>query len=197
MMICPCLTWKSKPGSKIYFRDKAVFSNRLYFLCNIYTQEREAEATFAWDVYDRLRGRREVIGSVSTNCFLLKHDTKVWPFPKFTPVMVVSLASKLPGALVGREHVCLCPSPTESLLTGYVIVSFHLFPECNAKKCHFPCHLWSASSRLSSNKQWEKIYSCIRNLALTKQYLDAVRRNMSLRTIGISCKHPLVFFRWI
>ena len=123
MMICPCLTWKSKPGSKIYFRDKAVFSNRLYFLCNIYTQERETEATFAWDVYDRLRGRREVIGSVSTNCFLLKHDTKVWPFPKFTPVMVVSLASKLPGALVGREHVC-------SFIVKELFVKYHPCCHC-------------------------------------------------------------------
>ena len=138
MMICPCLTWKSKPGSKIYFRDKAVFSNRLYFLCNIYTQERETEATFAWDVYDRLRGRREVIGSVSTDCFLLKHDTKVWPFPKFTPVMVVSLASKLPGSSSG-EGTCLLASLAHRELAHRLRDSlFPFIPRVQREKVSFP-----------------------------------------------------------
>ena len=83
--------------------------------------------------------RRQVprLHEISINCFLLKHDTKVWPFPKVYAGDGGQLArASSRGALVGRGQVCLCSSPPESLLVGHVMVSFHLFPDCNAKKCH-------------------------------------------------------------
>lgn len=139
------------------------------FFTNVYTQEKEAGATFAWDVHDRLRGEKllAVYLQIAWN-IMPKSDH----FPKFTPVMVVSSSGEGTSLLVfltPREHA---RRPR-----------YGPFPFI--KKCHFPCH-WLLSP---SNRQWDKIYSCIRNLAWTNN-----GRNMSLQTTGISWKHALVFF---
>ena len=110
----------------------------------VYTQEKKAGATFAWDVHDRLRGEKllAVYLQVAISWNIIPKSDH---FPKFTPVVVRLREQALWGALSGRGQVCLCSSPLESLIAGHVTVPFHLFPDCNAKKCH-------------DNKQLEKIW---------------------------------------
>ena len=134
------------------------------FFANVYTQEKEAGATFAWDVHDWLRGEkllREVIGGVSTNCYLLKHNIKVGPFPEVYAGDGGQLgrASSLGSSIGEGTSLLVFVTPREhAQRPGYGRFPF-------IKKCHFPCH-WLSSP---SNTQWNKIYSCIRNLSWTKQ----------------------------
>ena len=142
----------------------AVIQLLLFSLHYVHTQEKEAGATFAWDVHDRLRGEkllREVIGSVSTNCYLLKHNIKVGPFPEVYAGDGGQLgrASSLGSSIGEGTSLLVFVTPREhAQRPGYGCFPF-------IKKCHFPCH-WLSSP---SNTQWNKIYSCIRNLSWTKQ----------------------------
>ena len=101
-------------------------SNCFYFLCKRLYVRKEGRCHVCMRCTRPIK-RREVIGSVSANCFLLKHNTKVWPFPEVYAGDSGELGRASSwGALAGIE----------SLLAGHVMVSFHLFPDCNAKKCH-------------------------------------------------------------
>ena len=91
----------------------------------VYTQEKKAGATFAWDVHDRLRGEKllAVYLQVAISWNIIPKSDH---FPKFTPVVVRLREQALCGALSGRGQVCLCSSPPESLLVGHVMVASHL-----------------------------------------------------------------------
>ena len=162
-----------------------LLSNCFYFLCKRLYARKGGRSHVCMRCTWPIK-RREVIGSVSTNCYFLKHNTKVWPFPE----VYASDGGELVRAssLWSSSGDCVCSSPQESLLAGHVMVSILLFPDCNAKKCH---------DEQTVRKNLSQISSCIRNSERTKRYLDAVRRNRSLQTIGISWKHVLVFFRTI
>ena len=154
------------------------YSTASIFFANVYTQEKEAGATFAWDVHDWLRGEKLLAVylqiAISWN-IISKSDH----FPKFTPVMVVSLGEQaLWGALSGRGQVCLCSSPPESTLKGQVMVASRLLKSVIS-------HVIGYHPPLT--------HSEIKFIVASEIYRERNSRiNMSLQTIGLSWKHALV-----
>lgn len=124
--------------------------------------------------------RREVIGSVSANCYLLKHNSKVWPFPK---------VYSGDGGEVGRGQFCLCSLPPESMLAGLAMVASlgkvasHLLKSVISRVTGYYPPLTDGEIKFLLHQKFSVNETRPNN-----------RINMSLQTIGISWKHALVFF---
>ena len=157
-----------------------LLSNCFYFLCErLYA--RKGGRSHVCMRCTRLIKRREVIERSYWQCIykLLSLEniiSKSDHFPKFTPVMVVSLGEQALwghwGALSGRGQVCLCSSPPESTLKGQVMVASRLSKSVIS-------HVIGYHPPLT--------HSEIKFIVASEIYRERNSRiNMSLQTIGIS-----------